>query len=78
MKLPREVVVRIRKDGRVEFETFGFVGSSCAELADYLERIVAGDNPSEGDIKRELKPEFFLSEAEQEIRVEGEDRQDAS
>jgi hypothetical protein len=69
MKLPREVVIRIRPNGKVEIETFGFVGSSCAEVAEFLERLLAGENPEEGDIQRDLKPEYYLAEQESEIDV---------
>jgi hypothetical protein len=69
MKLPREVVIRIRPNGKVEIETFGFVGTSCAEIAEFLERILAGENPEQDDIQRDLKPEYYLEEQEEEIDV---------
>ncbi len=69
MKLPREVVVRIRPDGKVEVETLGFVGSSCAEVAAYLERLLTGDHPDADDVRREWKAEYYLAEKEEEVDV---------
>jgi hypothetical protein len=67
MKLPREVVVRIRPNGKVEIETFGFVGESCTEIAAYLERLLAGENPDAEDVQQDLKAEYYLADQEQEL-----------
>ena len=45
MKLPREVKIRIRPDGKVEIATVGFVGESCVKLSEILERALAGSGP---------------------------------
>lgn len=70
MKLPREVKIRIRPDGKVEVETHGFVGESCVNLSKVLEKALAGDGP-DGDerIARELQPEYYVQEQEQESDV---------
>ena len=70
MKLPREVKIRVRPDGKVEVETFGFVGSSCAELSEYLERLLAGERPQSDDVQREMKVDYYLAEEEQELGQE--------
>jgi hypothetical protein len=70
MKLPREVKIRVRPDGKVEVETFGFVGSSCAELSDYLERLLAGEHPQSDDVQREMKVDYYLAEEQQELGQE--------
>ena len=68
MKLPREVEIRIQKDGRVEIVTHGFKGSSCVELSEYLEKQIAGDDPQ--DVQRELQPEYYLNETDQNLSDE--------
>jgi acylphosphatase len=70
MKLPREVKIRVRPDGKVEVETFGFVGSSCAELSEYLERLLAGERPQSDDVQREMKVDYYLAEEQQELGQE--------
>ncbi len=70
MKLPREVKIRVRPDGKVEVETFGFVGSSCAELSEYLKRLLAGERPQSDDVQREMKVDYYLAEEEQELGQE--------
>ena len=70
MKLPREVKILIRQDGKVEIETFGFVGKSCAELSEFLEKLLAGENPEETEVEQNFKPEYFLVEQDQEIGLE--------
>jgi hypothetical protein len=63
MRLPREVKIRIRTDGKVEIETFGFVGEPCAKLSEVFERALAPDGPGSGDnIVRDLKPEYYVQE----------------
>ena len=70
MILPREISIRIRPDGKVEVETFGFTGKSCSELSEYLERVFAGDEVERDDVRRELKPEYYLAEQDNELNVE--------
>lgn len=70
MQLPREIKIRVRPDGKVEVETFGFVGKSCAELSDYLERLLAGEQPDSEDIQRELKVDYYLADVQQEMGQE--------
>ena len=62
MQLPQEVKIRIRPDGKVELETEGFVGSSCAEVSEFFEKLLAGSTDDEGNICREYKPEYYLAE----------------
>ena len=68
MKLPREVEIRIHKDGRVEIVTHGFAGKSCLELSEFLERQLAGEDPDE--VQRELQPEYYFDEVEQDADAE--------
>ena len=70
MHLPREVKILIHPDGKVEIETFGFVGKSCAELSEYLERLLAGENPDSDDIQQNMKVEYYLADIEQELGQE--------
>ena len=70
LKPPREIKIRIRPDGKVEIETFGFTGQSCAELSEYLERLLAGDKAASDDVQRELKPEYYLAEQDHELGLE--------
>ncbi|MGA2030917.1 MAG: DUF2997 domain-containing protein [Thermoguttaceae bacterium] len=71
MKLPREVKIHIRTDGKVEIETFGFVGESCAKLSEVFERALAPEGPDSGDkVVRELKPEYYVQEQVGEVDVE--------
>jgi hypothetical protein len=74
MILPREIKIRIRPDGKVEVETFGFTGKSCAELSEYLERLFAGDQVARDDVHRELKPEYYLVDQDSELGLEDRDR----
>ena len=62
MQLPREIKIRIRPNGKVELETEGFVGSSCAEVSEFFEKLLIGDKDNEGDVHREFKPEYYLAE----------------
>lgn len=73
MILPREIKIRIRPDGKVEVETFGFTGQSCAELSEYLERLLAGDRAARDDLQRKLKPEYYLAEQDHELDLEDRD-----
>jgi hypothetical protein len=73
MKLPREVKLRIRPDGSVELETFGFIGKSCAELSDFLEKALAGDDSSSEAVVRDLKAEYYIEDAP--ITLDVEDRE---
>jgi len=70
MRLPREIIIRIHPDGKVEFETFGFVGKSCVELSEYLERLLVGEKPDSNDIQRDLKVDYYLTDVEQELNQE--------
>ena len=73
MKLPREVRIRVRPDGKVEIETHGFVGESCLKVSDLIEKALVGDGPDADDrIERELKPEYY--QVEQEAHLNAEDR----
>ena len=65
MKLPQDVIIKIHPDGKVEVETEGFTGESCVEIVAMIERILAGENPDDGEIRREFKPEYHLAETEQ-------------
>jgi hypothetical protein len=62
MKLPKEVVIRIRPDGQVEVDTHGMTGPACKELADLIARSVLGRDPGDGDCQHDLKPEFYLAD----------------
>ena len=73
MILPREIKIRIRSDGKVEVETFGFTGQSCAELSEYLERLLVGDRVTRDDVQHELKPEYYLAEQDHDLDVEDRD-----
>jgi hypothetical protein len=67
MKLPREVKIRIRPDGKVEIATVGFVGESCVKLSEILERALAGSGPGdEARVARELRPEYYIQEQTQD------------
>lgn len=71
MKLPREVKILLRTDGKVEIETFGFVGESCAKLSEVFERALAPNGPDSDDkIVRDLKPEYYLQEQIGQVDVE--------
>jgi hypothetical protein len=70
MRLPREVKIIVRPDGKVEVETFGFVGRSCEEVSEFLEKLLAGDHPDERDVQRDFKPEYLLAEQEEEMGLE--------
>jgi hypothetical protein len=70
MRLPREVKIIVRPDGKVEVETFGFVGKSCQEVSEFLEKLLAGDDPDESDVQRDFKPEYLLAEQEEEMGLE--------
>ena len=72
MQLPREVKLRIRPDGVVEVETFGFSGSSCADLSAYLEQLLAGGADDPELVERHLKPEYFVTD--EDIFADVEDR----
>jgi hypothetical protein len=74
LKLPREVKIRIRPNGKIEIETLGFVGTSCTEVSAFLERLLAGEQCDAEDVQHELKPEYFLAEIDQELSQE--DRSD--
>ena len=70
MKLPREVKIRIRPDGKVEVQTHGFVGESCVDLSKVLEQALAGAGPGDEDrVARELLPEYYIQEQGQEADV---------
>ena len=62
MQLPKEIKIRIRPDGKVELETEGFVGSSCAEVSDFFEKLLIGNTGDEGSVHREFKTEYYLAE----------------
>ena len=71
MKLPREVKILIRTDGKVEIETFGFVGVSCANSRTYLNEPWLPEVPdSDQRIVRDLKPEYYVQDQIGEIDVE--------
>ena len=71
MKLPREVKIQIRPDGKVEIETLGFVGESCVKLSEVFERALASRGPdSDERIVRDLKPEYYVQEQVGEVDVE--------
>lgn len=71
MKLPREVKIWIGVDGRVEVQTYGFVGESCVDLSKALEQALVGEFPDEdGRVSRQLLPEFYLHEQAQEADAE--------
>ena len=70
LKAPREVRIVIRPDGRVEVETAGFVGKSCAELSAFLEKVLAGENPGEDDVQRVYQPQYYLSEQTEQLGVD--------
>ena len=68
MKLPREVKIRIRPDGKVEIETLGFVGESCVKLSQILESALADPDPGDQErVSRELKPEYYIQEQGQNV-----------
>jgi hypothetical protein len=70
MKLPREVKIRIRTDGKVEIETFGFVGESCVKLSEVFERVLGPEDPDSDDkAVRDLKPEYYLQQQAEEVDV---------
>jgi hypothetical protein len=70
MKLPREVKIRIRPDGKVEVRTHGFVGESCVNLSKVLEQALAGGAPGDEErIVRELLPEYYIQEQGQDVDV---------
>ena len=62
MQLPREIKIKIRPNGKVELETEGFVGSSCAEVSEFFEKLLIGNSDHEGGVHREFKPEYYLAE----------------
>ena len=70
LRTPREVRIVIRPDGRVEVETAGFVGKSCAELSAFLEKALAGESPDKDDVQRDYQPEYYLAEQTQELGLE--------
>jgi hypothetical protein len=71
MKLPREVKIHIKTDGKVEIETFGFVGESCVKLSDVFARALAPEGPdSDERVVRDLKPEYYIQEQVGELDVE--------
>jgi len=72
MQLPREVKIRIRPDGKVELETEGFIGSSCAEVSEFFEKLLTGSTDDDGSVNRQYKPEYYL--AETNLELENEDR----
>lgn len=74
MQLPREVKLLIRPDGVVEVETFGFSGTSCAELSAYLEKVLTGVVDDPEFVERHLKPEYFVTDEAASVDVEDRDR----
>jgi hypothetical protein len=70
MQLPRQVKIRVRPDGKVEVETSGFVGKSCAELSEYLEKLLAGEQPQADDIQREFTADYYLTDVQEELTQE--------
>jgi hypothetical protein len=70
MQLPRQVTIRVRPDGKVEVETSGFVGKSCAELSEYLEKLLAGEQPQAEDVQREFTADYYLMDEEAELHQE--------
>lgn len=72
MQLPREVKIRIRPNGKVELETDGFVGSACAEVSEFFEKLLTCDTDDESSVHREFKPEYYLTETP--LELEHEDR----
>jgi hypothetical protein len=74
LRLPREVKIRIRPDGKVEIETEGFVGKSCAEVAGFLERLLAGEQPDADDVQHEFKAEYYLADVERKLDLEDRNR----
>jgi hypothetical protein len=71
MRLPRNVKISIRPDGRVEVETHGFVGESCVDLSKALEQALAGDiGPDDDRVSRELRPEYYLRDLTNEAEVD--------
>ena len=70
MKLPREVKIRIRPDGKVEVQTHGFVRESCVNLSKVLEKALAGAAPGDEErVVRELLPEYYIQEQGQDVDV---------
>ena len=65
MKLPETITILVRPNGKVEVETHGMTGESCADVSAYLEKLLAGDDPEAGDVQRELKAEYYLPDTEQ-------------
>jgi hypothetical protein len=74
METPRTLKVRIHPDGKVELETDGFVGPSCADLTRKLATILAGSGAPDRAIEERLKPEYYVADAttyeENDIREE--------
>ena len=70
MQLPREIKIRIRPNGKVELETEGFVGSSCAEVSEFFEKLLTGSNNDDESVHREYKPEYYLAETNLELENE--------
>ncbi|MGH7582204.1 MAG: DUF2997 domain-containing protein [Gemmatimonadales bacterium] len=62
MKTSRTLTVRIHPDGRVELDTEGFVGQSCADLSRQLAALLAGRDAPDGAIEEHLKPEYYAVE----------------
>ena len=62
MQPTRELKVRIHPDGRVEVETDGFVGPSCANVSQLLAEAVAGPDAAQDDVSIRFKPAYYMRE----------------
>lgn len=62
MQPARSVTVRVHPDGRVEVETDGFVGPSCADVALRIAGAVTGTDDGGDDLQIDHKPAYYMTE----------------
>lgn len=61
-----KIKITINKVGAPKIEVEGAAGSSCQDMTKPFEEALLGANEAKDGVVREIKPEFYMSEGEQE------------
>lgn len=68
-----EIIITIRPDGTVKFETHGITGETCVDISKLFEKALTGSKDDEGEndnVQRDLKSEYYQDQGRNDINVQ--------